>query len=304
VSAELTEAEFLKFSQLIEQEVGIHLSDAKKPLLVARLGKRVRRLELATFSDYYRRVLDDPGERVAMFDAISTNETRFFREAKHFELLDTHLLPAIKARAMAGERPRSLHVWSAGCSTGEEPYSLAMTLLSHFDPSEWDLRIDATDLSTRVLEAARAGVWPMRKATEIPQPLLRRFMLRGTGTQQGFFKAGQELRSIIRFGRFNLTEPFALADRSSSELLGVPRFLGPPRGTPRNPRNSEEPALKYDLVFCRNVLIYFTNAMRRRVVTNLLDHLAPGGHFFLGHAETLAGLVEGPRSVIPTVYVK
>jgi chemotaxis protein methyltransferase CheR len=269
----LSEAEFQKFSQLIEQEVGIHLSDAKKPLLVARLGKRLRRLELATFSDYYRRVLDDPRERVAMFDAISTNETRFFREAKHFEFLDTHLLPAIKARAAAGERPRALHVWSAGCSTGEEPYSLAMTLLSHFDPSEWDLRIDATDLSTRVLDAARAGSWPMRKALEIPQPLLRRFMLRGTRTQQGWFKAGPELRSILRFGRLNLTVPFALPG-------------------------------KYDLVFCRNVLIYFSNATRRRVVTSLLDHLAPGGHFFIGHAETLAGIIEGPRSVMPTVYVR
>jgi len=273
VSVELTEGEFLQFSQLIEQEVGIHLTDAKMPLLVARLGKRVRRLELASFSDYYRRVLDDPAERVAMFDAISTNETRFFREEKHFELLDMQILPAIKAAAMQGERPRSLHVWSAGCSTGEEPYSLAMTLLSHFDAAEWDLRIDATDLSTRVLDAARAGNWPMRKTAEIPQPLLRRFMLRGTRTQQGSFKAGEELRSIVRFGRLNLTEPFAMAG-------------------------------KYDLVFCRNVLIYFTNPMRRRVVTNLLDHLVPGGHFFLGHAETLAGIVEGPRSVIPTVYVK
>jgi chemotaxis protein methyltransferase CheR len=269
----LTEAEFLQFSQFIEQEVGIHLSDAKKPLLVARLGKRVRGLELGSFSDYYRRVLDDPAERVAMFDAISTNETSFFREAKHFEFLDTRLFPAIEARALAGERPRSLHVWSAGCSSGEEPYSLAMTLLSHFDPSEWDLRVDATDLSTRVLDAARAGSWPMRKAAEIPKPLLRRFMLRGTRTQHGSFKAGQELRSIVRFGRLNLTEPFTLPG-------------------------------KYDLVFCRNVLIYFTNAMRRRVVTNLLDHLVPGGHFFIGHAETLAGIVEGPRSVIPTVYVK
>ena len=273
MSIELSEGEFLQLAQYIEQEIGIHLSDAKKPLLVARLGKRVRRLELASFRDYYRHVLDDPAERVAMFDAISTNETRFFREAKHFEFLDTQLLPSIKAAAMRGERPRSLHIWSAGCSTGEEPYSLAMTLLSHFDPAEWDLRIDATDLSTRVLDVARAGTWPMRKATEIPQPLLRRFMLRGTRTQQGSFKAGQELRSIIRFGRLNLAEPFTLPG-------------------------------KYDLIFCRNVLIYFLNAMRRRVVTGLLDHLVPGGHFFIGHAETLAGIVEGPRSVIPTVYVR
>jgi chemotaxis protein methyltransferase CheR len=274
VTAELTEAEFVKFAQLIEQEVGIHLSDAKKPLLVARLGKRVRRLALATFSEYFDHVAHDPDERVAMFDAISTNETRFFREPKHFELLNTRLLPAIRAEAAKGARPKSLRIWSAGCSTGEEPYSLAMTLLEQFDPFEWDLRIDATDLSTRVLDVARTGQWPMRKASEIPKPLLRRFMLRGTRTQHETFSAGQELRSIIRFGRVNLTDA---------------RYSMP---------------TDYDLILCRNVLIYFTNAMRRRVVTNLLVHLAAGGSFFIGHAETLAGIVEGPRTVIPTVYVK
>lgn len=273
-TAELTEAEFVKFSQLIEQEVGIHLSDAKKPLLLARLGKRVRRLELGSFSDYYDHVLEDANERVAMFDAISTNETRFFREPKHFELLQTRVFPAMRAAAANGERPRTIRIWSAGCSTGEEPYSLAMLLLEHFDASEWDLRIDATDLSTRVLDAARTGVWPMRKAAEIPKPLLRRFMLRGTGEQQGTFKAGQELRSIVRFGRLNLTDA---------------RYAMPSN---------------YDLILCRNVLIYFTNALRRHVVTNLLRHLSAGGHFFLGHAETLAGIVDGLRTVIPTVYVQ
>lgn len=271
---ELTEAEFVKFSQLIENEVGIHLTDAKKPLLVARLGKRVRRLELATFSDYYDHIVHDPAERVAMFDAISTNETRFFREPKHFELLGARILPAIRAEAARGARPKVLRVWSAGCSTGEEPYSLAMALLEHFDPAEWDLRIDATDLSTRVLDAARAGVWPMRKASEVPRHLLRRFMLRGTGEQQGTFKAGHELRAIVRFGRLNLTDA---------------RYAMPG---------------DYDLVFCRNVLIYFTNALRRHVVGNLLQHLAPGGHLFIGHAETLAGIVDGPRTVIPTVYAR
>lgn len=270
----LTEAEFVRFAQLIEAEVGIHLSDAKKPLLIARLGKRVRRLGLATFTDYYEHVLGNADERVAMFDAISTNETRFFREPKHFELLHTRLFPAIRAEAAAGARTRTIRIWSAGCSTGEEPYSLAMALLEHFDPSEWDLRIDATDLSTRVVEAARAGVWPMRKAAEVPKALLRRYMLRGTGAQQETFKAGQELRGIVRFGRLNLTDA---------------RYAMPSN---------------YDLILCRNVLIYFSNPLRRHVVTSLLGHLSTGGHFFLGHAETLAGIVDGPRTVIPTVYVK
>ncbi|HYR26917.1 MAG TPA: CheR family methyltransferase, partial [Thermoanaerobaculia bacterium] len=175
---------------------------------------------------------------------------------------------------LRGERPRSLHVWSAGCSTGEEPYSLAMTLLTHFDPAEWDLRVDATDLSTRVLETARAGVWPTSRAEEISKAHLRRFFLRGVGANKNTCKAGDELRSIIRFGRLNLTDP----------------QLAMPDG--------------YDLVFCRNVLIYFRNAVRTQVVGNLLHHLRDGGHLFLGHAETLAGIATGPRSVIPTVYVK
>ena len=270
----LTEAEFLRFQQLIEEETGIHLSDAKMPLLVARLAKRVRQLGMISFGQYFDRIVsgEDPQERVRMFDAISTNETRFFREPRHFELLANDILPRWKSQAAKGKREKRVRIWSAGCSSGEEPYSLAMTLLQSFDPAEWDLRIDATDLCTRVLDAARQGVWPMRKAADVPKELLRRYMLRGVGSQEGLVKAGDGLRSIIRFGRMNLNEePYPVGD--------------------------------YDLVFCRNVLIYFGHAQRVRVVRNLLSHLVSGGYFFIGHAETLSGIAEGPRSVIPTVYV-
>lgn len=272
----LSEGEFLRFRQLIEEETGIHLSDAKRPLLVARLAKRVRQLGMTSFGQYFDRIVgdEDPQERVAMFDAISTNETRFFREPRHFELLAHDILPRWKAQAALGRREKRVTVWSAGCSSGEEPYSLAMTLLQAFDPEEWELRIDATDLCTRVLETARQGVWPMRKAADVPNELLRRFMLRGTRSQEGLVKAGDALRSIIRFGRVNLAdEPYPVGSG-------------------------------YDLVFCRNVLIYFGHAQRVRVVRNLLSHLTPGGYFFIGHAETLSGIAEGPRSVIPTVYVQ
>lgn len=272
----LSEADFLRFQQLIEEETGIHLSDAKRPLLIARLAKRVRQLGMTTFGQYFERVVSnvDPLERVRMYDAISTNETRFFREPRHFELLTTDLFPRWKREAAQGKRAKSIRIWCAGCSTGEEPYSLAMSLLESFDADEWDLRIDATDLSTRVLEIARQGVWPARKTVDIPHPLLRRYMLRGTKSQEGLVKAGEALRRIIRFGRLNLKDdPYPMA-------------------------------ADYDLVFCRNVLIYFSHVQRTRVVRNLLSHLTPGGYFFIGHAETLAGIAEGPRTVIPTVYVK
>jgi len=272
----VTEAEFIRFQQLIEEETGIHLSDAKCPLLVARLAKRVRQLGLTSFREYFERVVagNDPQERVRMFDAISTNETRFFREPRHFELLANDIFPRWKAEATQGLREKRVWIWSAGCSSGEEPYSLAMILLETFDPEEWDLRVDATDLCTRVLETARSGVWPMRKAADVPECLLRRYMLRGTKSQEGFIKAGEAVRRIIRFGRVNLNEePYPVAPQ-------------------------------YDLVLCRNVLIYFGHAQRVRVVRNLLSHLTTGGYFFIGHAETLSGIAEGPRTVIPTAYVK
>jgi chemotaxis protein methyltransferase CheR len=272
----LTEADFLRFQQLIEEEVGIHLSDAKRPLLVARLAKRVRQLGMTTFGQYFERIVSgsDPQERVRMYDAISTNETRFFREPRHFDVLMNDIFPRWKREAAQGTRAKRIRIWSAGCSTGEEPYSLAMALLESFDPNEWDLRIDATDLSTRVIDIARQGVWPAHKTADIPHELLRRYMLRGTRSQDGLTKAGDALRNLIRFGRVNLKDdPYPMA-------------------------------ADYDLVLCRNVLIYFTHALRVHVVRSLLTHLTPGGYFFIGHAETLAGIAEGPRTVIPTVYVK
>jgi chemotaxis protein methyltransferase CheR len=272
----LTEAEFVRFQQFLEQHTGIHLSDAKRPLLVARLARRLRQLGMTSFSAYYDHVIDDRHlpERTAMFDAVSTNETHFFREPRQFELLRATVFPQWKTAAAEGTRAKSIKVWSAGCSTGEEPYSLAMLLLEHFDSSEWELRVEATDLSTRVLETARRGVWPIRKASEIPTHLRRRFMLRGTGAQEGSFKAGEDVRSIIRIGRLNLNDDVY-------------------------PMSSD-----FDLILCRNVLIYFTHAQRAKVTANLLSHLVPGGYFLLGHSETLSGVVSGPRSVIPTVYVR
>ena len=266
--------EFALFRDLIHRESGIFLSEAKKALVVGRLGRRLRQLGLSSLGDYYRLAEGDEEERVRMLDCICTNETHFFREPRQFAFLEQQVFPEWAARAAAGT-PRRIRVWSAACSTGEEPYSLAMTLLAHFPPSSgWTLEILASDLSTRVLDQARAGVWSIEKAREIPERYLKAFMLRGTGPQQGVMKAGLAVRSLLRFQRVNLN-----LDRYP--------VSGP-----------------FDLVFCRNVLIYFDVASKMRVVNRLLDLLAPGGYLFLGHAESLTGLSDRGRSVGPTVYVR
>ncbi len=242
----------------------------KKALLVGRLARRLRELGIASFGAYYERVADDEAERIRMLDAICTNETHFFREPRHFEFLEDRVYPAWRAEADAGRRARRARVWSAACSTGEEPYSIAMSLLRAF-PSGWELEVLASDLSTRVLDRASAGIWPIEKAKEIPQEHLKAFMLKGYGAQEGLMKAGPEVRAIVRFARVN--------------LVGEPWPAGP-----------------FDLVFCRNVLIYFDRAAKIRVVERLLERLDPAGYLFLGHAASLGGFTTRARPVVPTIY--
>jgi len=276
VSETVTDADFTLFQRMIEKYAGIHLSPAKKPLLVGRLSRRLRELGFTDLHQYYKRVLADPDEHVRMMDCISTNETQFFREPLHFEFLENRILPRWIEEADAGQRPRRVRVWSAGCSSGEEPYSIAMTLLSHLSPAAgWQIEVVATDISTRVLARARAGVWPLEKARQIPESRLKAFMLRGTGSQQGNMKASPALQNVIRFERFNLME-----DPSSLLASGL------------------------DVIFCRNVLIYFQPETKERVVRRLLRHLAPDGHLFVGHSESLNHLTDCVRSVVPTVYVR
>ncbi len=262
---------FRRFQSLILGEAGIRLADVKKALLTGRLSRRLRELGLTSFADYLERVEADEPERVRMLDLITTNETRFFRESKQFELLDSDVLPRWAAEAAEGKRPRRLRVWSAGCSTGEEPYSLAMLLLSHF-PKDWDLEILATDLSTRALDRARTAIWPLSKSKEIPPSFLKTFMLRGTGPEDGKMKAGPEVRAFVRFERLNLND-------TRYEVRGP-----------------------FDLILCRNVLIYFDSEGKRRVIERLLDRLAPTGFFFVGHAESLNGITDRVRAVMPSVY--
>jgi len=269
----LTTREFRLFQRLIQREAGIHLSDVKRVLVEGRLARRLRELDL-DFGAYYARVEADEQERTRMLDCICTNETHFFREPRQFEFLENRVFPEWQTRAEAGQMPRRVRVWSAGCSTGEEPYSVAMSFLARFPPaSGWEIDVLATDLSTRVLERSRAAVWPMEKTKEIPSRHLKAFMLRGTGPQAGWMQAGREIRSVVRFQRLNLNaEPFPLAGR-------------------------------FDLILCRNVLIYFDPPSKARVLGRLMDRLDPHGYLFLGHAETVTGLSDRTRSAGPTVYV-
>jgi chemotaxis protein methyltransferase CheR len=271
----VTDKEFGLFQKLIYEKAGIYLAAPKRALVDSRLTKRIHELGLDSFAAYYHHVAEDRdgAELIQMLDRISTNETRFFREPRQFEFLETQIIADWTAEAAAGMRLRRIIAWSAGCSTGEEPYSLAMVLRDHFPPSAgWEIEILATDLSTRVLDCARTAIWPIAKAEEIPPKYLKPFMLKGKGTQAGKMKPAPEIRSMVRFERLNLNDD-----------------VYPVSGS-------------FDLILCRNVLIYFDGPSRLRVIHRLLNHLALSGYFFVGHAETLNGVTDRVRPVMPTVY--
>jgi len=260
----ITTREFRLFQSLVRSEAGIHLSDQKRALLVGRLAPRMRALGLTSYDAYHARVLADREELVKMIDAVCTNETQFFREPKQFAFLETEVLPAWKA-----EGKKHIRVWSAACSTGEEPYSIAMALSAQMP--EASVEILASDLSMKVLERATSGIWPIERAAQIPLHYRKAFMLRGTGPQDGKMAARPELSALIRFARINLSH-------DSYPLAG-----------------------RFDLIFCRNVLIYFDAPSKRRVIDRLLDRLDPRGYLFLGHSESLNGF-DRVRAAGPTVY--
>jgi chemotaxis protein methyltransferase CheR len=269
----ITEREFLGFQELIHRVSGIWLTYAKSALLVGRLSKRLRQLGIATFSEYYRLVTSDPEEQTCMLDAISTNETRFFREPGQFEFLKERVFAQWQTDAVRRVRARKIRVWSAGCSTGKEPYSLAMTLCHHFPAAAgWEIEIVATDLSSRALAVARGATWEFAACSEIPENYLKAFMLRGCHGQEGKIKAGAEIRAVVNFARVNLNDAEYAVN-------------GP-----------------FDLIFCRNVLIYFDREDRERIVRRLLGYLSPKGYLFVGHAESLHTMHDAVRSVMTTVY--
>ncbi|HVI06692.1 MAG TPA: protein-glutamate O-methyltransferase [Candidatus Binatia bacterium] len=268
---------FRKFQQLIHQESGIWLGDAKTALLCGRLSRRLRARAVPTFDRYYKLVLepDQREERVAMIDAITTNETRFFREPKQFEYLERRVIPRWKAEAEHGLRSKTVRLWSAGCSSGEEPYSLAMLAGTHLTADRgWKVTILATDISTRMLDRARAGIYRMEKSADIAPSFLKSCMLKGIDDQEGNMKVMPEIRQMVEFQRLNLMhDPY-------------------PEG------------IRFDAIFCRNVLIYFDPVSKGKIVERLTDSLQHGGLLFFGQAETLSGMNSKLRTLGPSVCTR
>jgi len=265
ISPELSAAEFGEIRRIAHERFGLDLRPGKETLVMARLGKHIRRLKLPGFREYCRHVLADAtGEAlVAMIDALVTNYTGFFREGAHFDFLRRTVLPAARGR---------LRVWSAACATGEEPYTLALVLLEHLG-AQGRFEIVASDISTRALNAARAGIYPAGRLEGLDPQLMRKYLLMGGGRWQGHYQVKPEVRARVDFRRVNLVEDFS--------QLG-----------------------KFNLIFCRNVMIYFDRGVRERLVARLADRLEPGGYLFVGHAESLTGIGHTLEYVRPAVYRK
>lgn len=234
------------------------MTSAKKPLVQGRLTRRLRHFGLSTYSDYLRLLKQDPEEMQQTIDLLTTHETSFFRHPSQFELL---------SRLSAEMHGAS--VWSAACSTGEEVYTIAMVLAEA--GVQW--QITATDVSVHAIDRARAAEYSIRLKDQIPQPLLKKYCLRGTGEKEGVFKISRQLRSHVRFFQMNLLEPPPFPDT-------------------------------FDIIFIRNVIIYFDAPTRERVVANLMSRLKSGGVIFLGGSESLRTLDYGVEMLMPAVYRK
>lgn len=271
ISTELTDHNFRRFSRLVYKNCGINLHDGKKELVRARLGKRLRVTGCKNFNTYFKLLNEDTEgwELVHMLDAISTNQTYFFREKKHFEYLKEKVFPSYQAML-----PKRLRLWSAGCSSGEEPYSLALWLTEHFNRIDsFDVKIMATDISTKVLAKAERGVYPKKQLSKIPKHQLRKYFQRGVGKQDGFFRVKQPLKDMVKFQRHNLMGTFEYENR-------------------------------FHLIFCRNVMIYFNRKTRESLIEKFYRCLEDGGYLLIGHAESLTGFKHRFKYVEPSVYRK
>lgn len=262
--AQISDREFAAFQRLIHDIAGIALSDAKKVLLVGRLSRRLRHYGFASFDRYFRHVTgpENAAELQTMVDLLTTNETYFFREPKHFDYLRQSILP----RHPPGTPFR---IWSGASSSGEEAYTMAMVLAETLGDAPWE--VFGSDISTQVLERASAGVYPLERTTGIPATCLKKYCLKGVRSQEGSLMISPELRARVSFAQINLTQPIANVG-------------------------------DFDVIFLRNVMIYFDTETKRKVIANMLPRLKRGGHFVVGHSESLTGLTDRLKMLRPTVY--
>ncbi len=267
---DIDRASFEAFRDLVYGRAGIVLGEGKQALVGSRIGKRMRKLGLESFPEYLDWVKGEGGEEemIQMLDAISTNVTSFFREPEHFDFLRQRL-GEWSAKGSSG-----LRIWCAASSSGEEPYTLAMTVLESIPDKVRDAKILATDISTKVLAIARQGVYPAGRMESLPPGYAQRFFERVGGKETPAWSARPALRELLRFARLNLAEP-----------------PFPMRGP-------------MDFIFCRNVMIYFDNPVRQRLLSEFHRLLAPGGYLIVGHSESLTGLTTGFQSVRPSIYRK
>lgn len=262
----ITDQEFGWFQRFIFESAGISMATSKKALVSGRLAKRLQARQLDSFTAYFKLLSsgEAPSEVQTAIDLLTTNETYFFREPKHFDLLRR-----LATEARAEGRP--LRVWSAASSTGEEAYSIAMVLADCQGDLPWEVL--GTDISTRVIQRARTGHYPMERARHVPQPYLKRFCLKGIDEQDGTLLVDRNLRQRVQFVHANL--------------------------------NTKLPQIgSFDLIFLRNVMIYFNGDTKRQVVARVLSQLRPGGYFCIGHSESLNDISTAVSAVAPSIYRK
>ena len=273
---ELTDAQFKLLSDFIQNNVGIKMPVAKKLMVQSRLYPRIKTLNFDNFDDYIKYTFNqniEGNEEIAlMIDAITTNLTHFFRESQHFDYVMNAVLPEMFKRDF-----HTIELWSAGCSSGEEPYTLSIVMQEYMKkhPGQFrDYQILATDISSRVLAKAINAVYPMESVEQLSYDCKKQYFLKSKDPQANLVRVNKATREKVKFERLNF-----MSDRY-------------PVSSPKN------------IIFCRNVLIYFDKKMQEEVIRKLTDHLIPGGYLFLGHSETIFGMDLPLQTVAPTVFKK
>ncbi|MGE4560373.1 MAG: protein-glutamate O-methyltransferase CheR [Desulfobulbus sp.] len=269
--------DFHQLSSLIYQELGIKMPESKQTMLTGRLTKRLRILGMGSFSQYCDFLFSPEGweeEMVHLINAVTTNKTDFFREPTHFHYLTNTSLSVLQEKQRFNSR-NPCRIWSAGCSTGEEPYTLAM-VLAEVQEAQPGFRFEilATDISTRVLDIARRAVYPMERIEPISNLRRKKYLLKGRDRKTPEVRIVPELRRLVRFGRLNFMD----------KDFGLPEMV--------------------DVIFCRNVIIYFDKQTQEKLMRKFSSHLHPGGYLFLGHSESLHGYQTPFLQVAPTIYRK